>query len=164
MIKTVSWRRGFTLVEMLAVMFMLAVLGGIMAMLLKETMELERMQTEGFDKILQHNALADQFRADVGQAESAPVKWGDYQAGSRTLILQMPKGGHVVYFWKDDNLKRILGEDKKVTERLLPTGDSPVEFFANPKLIRMRLPSLRRGSPLPGQTLEFVAALGGDLR
>src|SRR5207302_3922684 len=68
-------RPGFTLIEMLCVMFLLVVLAGAMAILLKETLEVERLQTEGFDNMLQANALADQFRADVAQAQDAPRQW-----------------------------------------------------------------------------------------
>jgi prepilin-type N-terminal cleavage/methylation domain-containing protein len=162
-------RVGFTLVEMLVVMAMIVVLGGVMAKLLVETIRAERTQREGLDKILHDHALADQFRIDVAQAESAPEKWRDYVAGKDSLILQMPGGGQVVYLWKEKALRHLAVADKTENERRVPTGADgvDVEFShdpLNPKLIVVRLYFLREGKALPGQALEIAAALGGDLR
>jgi hypothetical protein len=60
-------------------------------------------------------------------------------------------------------------EEGKLSERVLPVGGTQVdvEFVrsaANPKLVCLRLHNMRKGSPLPGQTLEIAAALGGDRR
>src|SRR4051794_14162703 len=115
-------RRGFTLIEMLVVMILVAVLGGIMALLLKETLAMERVQADGFDKILQNNALVDQFRADVAQAESAPQEWQQFQAGPATLILQMPGGGHVLYLWQEGVLRRRNVEKSAGAEHTLAVG------------------------------------------
>jgi len=160
-------RSAFTLVEMLAVLILLAVVAGIMALLLKETLGMERMQAEGFDKILKNNALADQFRADVAQAEYTLPTWENNRAGPATLILQMPKGGQVIYLRKEEKLVRRSFEGQKETEQVLPVGSAngDVEFVvdaANPKLVRLALHSLRKGTPLPGQSLFFVAALVGE--
>ncbi len=92
-----SRRPGFTLVEMLAVMFLLAVVAGIMTLLLKDTLDLERGQRLGFDNLVRNHLLADQFRGDVAKAIRAPAKWRDYEANAHTLILQMSADSHVVY-------------------------------------------------------------------
>jgi prepilin-type N-terminal cleavage/methylation domain-containing protein len=168
MIVTGANRRGFSLLEMLCVIVLLALLAGILTALLSETLEVERMQAEGFDKILQKNALADQFRADVAQAASAPDAWQQYKANPQTLILEMKNNSHVVYVWQEGNLVRHAFEDGKEFERILPIGGSRVgvEFVAgpSPKLIRFRLHAIGDGNPLPGQSLEIAAALGGDWR
>ena len=39
-----------------------------------------------------------------------------------------------------------------------------VQSVNGPKMIRLELIPLRQGVPLPGQTLEIAAALGGDWR
>jgi prepilin-type N-terminal cleavage/methylation domain-containing protein len=165
--KNERFRRGFTLVEMLVVMALVVLLSGLMAKLLIETLGVERFQRQAFDKTLQDNALADQFRADVAQAESTPDQWRDYQAGKDTLILQLPKGEHVVYRWQENSLRRLAFAPKSKTERNVPTGDENTELAfihdpQNPKLLRLRLFSVREESPR--QTLDIAAALGGDLR
>jgi prepilin-type N-terminal cleavage/methylation domain-containing protein len=162
-------RKGFTLIEMVCVIILLAVLAGVMAVFLRETLEIERLQAEGFDKILQNNALADQFRADVAQAVGAPPEWQRYQAGPATLILRMPSGGHVVYLPDEESLERRAVENGQLSLRRLPIGGQhvKVEFdraIADSKLIRLRVYTLHKGSPLSGQALEIAAALGGDWR
>jgi prepilin-type N-terminal cleavage/methylation domain-containing protein len=161
-------RRGFTLIEMLVVLALLTILTGILVLLLKETLQIERSQARGFDKVLQNNALADQFRADVAQAENTSKEWQTFKADRRTLILQMPDGNHVVYVQQGDTLLRRAFENGKESVRTLPLGsDVDVEFAGdgdNLNLIRMRMHVLREGSPLPGQALEIAAALGGDWR
>ena len=151
-------RRGFTLIEMLVVMALLTMLTGVLVLLLKETLQVERLQAKAFDKVLQDSALADQFRADVAQAESAPREWRDFKADRRTLILQMPDGDHVVYLQQEDTLLRRAFENGKESVRTLPLGSNvDVEF----KLPGRRQPKslcflrlhvhVREGSPLPGQ-------------
>jgi prepilin-type N-terminal cleavage/methylation domain-containing protein len=161
-------RRGFTLIEMLCVMVLLAVVAGIMALLLRETLEVERTQAEGYDKILHDHALADQFRADVAQAEDAPATWQAYTADAATLILQMKNKGHVVYTWEEDALTRRAFEGENILERALPVhGNVELEFVrtgTGAKVVRMRLIALLAGNHLPGQTFEIVAGLGGDWR
>src|SRR5579862_3328402 len=112
-------RCGFTLIEMLVVMALLTMLTGILVLLLKETLQIERSQAKGFDKALQNNALADQFRADVAQAESASQVWQTFKADRRTLILQMPDGDHVVYVQQGDTLLRRAFETGKQSVRTL---------------------------------------------
>jgi prepilin-type N-terminal cleavage/methylation domain-containing protein len=159
-------RRGFTLLEMVCVMILLVVVGGIMVLLLKETLDVESVQAEGYHKILRNNALADQFRADVAGAEAAPEAWGKYKSDARTLILRS-RNGHVVYLQQAETwLRRSLTENG-ASERALPVDgeDARVEFaHAGPGLIRMRLFRMRGEEPLPGQTLNVDAALGGDRR
>jgi prepilin-type N-terminal cleavage/methylation domain-containing protein len=157
-------RYAFSLIEILCVIALIAVLGVVLAMLLKETIAVERTQAAGFDKILQSNALADQFRADVAQAVVAPEEWNDYKADAKTLILQGKDGQHIVYRWRDGALQRFASD----LERTLPVGPRVgVEFIrsgADPKLVRVRLHTLRDGNVVSGQSLEIAAALGGEWR
>jgi len=114
--------------------------------------------------MLQRNALADQFRADVAQAEKALPAWRDYQSGADTLVLQKSKDSHIVYRWHEGSLKRKAIEGQKEFERVLPVGtEMRVEFVgADSKLIRLRLRMLHNGKAAPGRTVEIAAALGGD--
>jgi hypothetical protein len=116
--------------------------------------------------MLQRNALADQFRADVAQAEKALPAWREYKSGADTLILQKSTDSHVVYRWHEGSLKRKSFAGKQESERELPVGvkESRVEFLeAGSKLIRLRVRTLRDGKAVPGRTVEIAAALGGDV-
>jgi hypothetical protein len=141
-----------------------------MALLLKETLQVERVQAEGFDRIMQNNALADQFRADVAQALAAPLEWQQYKADKRTLILSAPDIGEVVYILNGDNvLRRLFHNDGKISEHTLPVGGESVSAkfdrsAQNPKLLRLLVHGTRAGTPLEGQTLAIAVALGGDQR
>ena len=160
-------RPGFTMIEIVCVMVLLVALAAAMALLLKETLEVERVQADSFDNILQTNALADQFRADVAEAQDGPPAWQQYKADERTLILQMPKG-HVVYARHEETLLRSTFQDGKSAARVLPIGASQVIEFdrapQNSKIVRLLLHAKRGDSRLPGQTLIIAAALGGDWR
>jgi prepilin-type N-terminal cleavage/methylation domain-containing protein len=158
-------RRGFTLTEMLCVMAMLAVIALVMALLLRETLDVERIQTAGFEQMLQRNALADQFRADVAQAEKVLSEWRDYKSGAGTLILQKSNASHIVYRWHEGALKRKSFDGDRELERTLPVGgkDIRVEFSdADSKLVRLRLRMVRDGKAVSGRSVEIAAAVKGD--
>jgi hypothetical protein len=162
-------RRGVSLVELLCVMGLLVLLMGMLTVLLLQTLDLERAQRESSTRMLQHAALADQFRADVACAELAPAKWEKHKASTQTLILQMKNGSHVLYSWHDGKVERRSFEKGKESLRPLPGGEDQVgvEFARDgpdAKLVRIRLSRLRDGVLVPGQTLEIAAALGGDWR
>jgi prepilin-type N-terminal cleavage/methylation domain-containing protein len=162
--RAANTRRGFSLIELLCVIVLLGVLAGITALLLRETLGIERAQAAGFERILASNALADQFRADVARAENAEL-----QADPQRLTLKMKNDDQVTYVWQDGQLHRSAVADGKQSKRTLPVGGKQVgvEFGrdgANPKLVRLRLVPLRETSPVAGQTLEIVAALGGNWR
>src|SRR5207249_536942 len=99
-------RRGFTLLEMVCVMALLVLLGGLMSALLIQSLEVERSQAQSLDYMRQTITLADQFRADVAQAESAPPAWQTYTADSQTLILRMKNEAHILYRWRSGKLGR----------------------------------------------------------
>lgn len=162
-------RLGFSLVEMLCVMSLLGVLGVVMAFLLKHTLDVEHAQASSFNQMLRVNTLADQFRADVAAAESAPQAWMKYKADASTLILTRKDGTHIVYQWHDKKLHRFDFERPAELEWTVPIDPIglDVEFVhatAKSKVIRMRLRSLRNDKPAPGEALEIAAALGGDWR
>jgi hypothetical protein len=147
-------------------MLLLLVLAGAMAFLLRETIETERLLSEGFDQVLKTSALAEEFRADVSRAESAPEAWQRYQAGPQTLILRMPGGSHVVYHPYEEGWERRALENGKLTAHNLPleSSDVEMEFVRGARTITIRLHRLLRGRRVPGQAVEIAAALGGDAR
>ena len=118
----VARRHGFTLIEMLCVMVLLAVIGLIMTLLLRETLDVERVQAASFDQMLQRNALADQFRADAAHSERTLADWRGYASGPDTLILKQGKDHHIVYRWRNGTLTRISFEGEEELERTLPVG------------------------------------------
>jgi hypothetical protein len=139
----------------------------VLTVLLRQSLQAERIQAEGLERLLQTRTLADLFRSDVARAGQAPPAWQDYLANDSTLILQMSEAEHVVYLWQGGKLlRRVLGKDEP--ERTLLVGEKlRVEFgrdAGNPKLLRARILSLREreGKAPPVQTLEIAAALGGD--
>jgi prepilin-type N-terminal cleavage/methylation domain-containing protein len=162
-------RHAFTLVEMLCVMALFALLGTILTLIILGTLEIERTQAAGFDRLLQNKSLAEQFRADVSAADDAPAQWHDRRADEHRLILHMKTGEHVVYVWRDKILVRQIYAEKQSTEAALQVGgpNVDVEFVpAEPagKLVRLRLHTLRKGKRADGESLEIAAALGGDWR
>jgi prepilin-type N-terminal cleavage/methylation domain-containing protein len=162
-------RRGFTLLEILCVIVLLAVIGLVLALLFREIFRAERLQATNYQRMLELNALADQFRADVAQAEAVLPEWQEYTAGPQTLILQMKAGGHLVYRWEDQRLLRRAFERDQFKERILPLGaeEAGIEFVGpghGVRLVRLRVHRLRNGAPLAGQSQEIAAALAGDWR
>jgi prepilin-type N-terminal cleavage/methylation domain-containing protein len=159
-------RRGFSLVELLCVMALLAVVGLILALLLRQTLDAERTQSDSFNQMLLRNALADQFRGDVSRADKQLDTWREFGAGADTLILHMPDDKHIVYRWQDGELERMTFTGDKETKRTVPLGhkELKVEIDASQRLARLRLRALHLGKVLPGRTTEITAALGGDAR
>lgn len=156
-------RPAFTLVELLCVIGLLGVIGLVLALMLKETIDLERAQSASFDAMLQRNALADQFRADVALAEKTLPAWDGYKSGPDILILEASKDRHVVYTWHEGTLTRSERVGKEDQERTLPiAGDTAVEFDRTGKLVRLKLIHTPAGKAAPGRTVEIAAALAGD--
>ena len=162
-------RRGFTLIELLCIIALLAIIGLVMVLLLREAFEIERMQAATFNRMLETNALADQFRADVAAAEIALPEWQDYNAGKQTLILRMKAGDHIVYRWEDGRLWRRAFKKAGFTERPLPVGvqAAKVEFLGPApglNVLRLRVHLTRGESIVPGKSIEIAAGLTGDFR
>lgn len=161
-------RPGWSLLELLVVMMLITLLIGVIAMLMREALTTEQIQAGTYQRVQEGKALADQFRADVAAAETAPANWQNHVAGPDTLILQMKDQVHLVYSWRDGALRRLTISGKDQNTRHLPVpGNTKIEFDRSPpdgNLVRVRLLTVRLGKAVPGQTLEFAAAVGGDWR
>src|SRR6516225_6610308 len=104
-------RRGYTLIEMVCVILLLTVVGGLLVVLLRETLVLKAAQADSDRHMAAQRALADLFRADVARAADAPRRWRYYRADPRTLILEDRRGGHVLYLWQEGRLERRVFAD-----------------------------------------------------
>ena len=162
-------RQGFTLIELMCVMMLLALLLTVLTLLFRDTLRVERIQSAGFDRILQSKSLADQFRADVASAETEELEWKDYQADEATLILRLKNKAHIVYRWHEGKLVRHVFEDDADDQTTtLPVGGKQVdiEFIhaAKQRVVRLRIHPTRDEKREAGRALEFSAALAGDWR
>jgi len=156
-------RAGFTLIEMTAVMAVLAVLISLIGATMLMLSRIEQADAAVFQHMLNHGVLADQFRGDVAQAVSALKEWDRFQAGPHCLILAQGKNAWVVYERDQQGLMRWHFQAGAKTSQRLPIGTRTVDFpRGDGRLLTMRL---RAGEGPPQRTpLEITAALGGERR
>jgi type II secretory pathway pseudopilin PulG len=153
-------RAGYTLLEMTAVMALLAAVLGLGMALILTVMRADHMASRTVRELTRHAELADQFRADVARAIEATVD------GSR-LSLSYAGGGQVVYRWHDGMLDRTVRVGDTETRR--PININPenmsVEFVrpaGERAIVTVRtIEWPPHGSP---RIAEISAALGGDAR
>ena len=162
-------RSGFSLIELLVVITVLLMLGGVLTLLLRLALETEAVQASSFDRLTQISRLADEFRADVASAEKTLPNWQDIQADDRTLILSLNDKTRIIYQWKDGKLRRSIFEPDDFSERIIPikAKDLRIEFVQparGEKVVRLHLHRVQDGQDSPGQTLEIAATLGGETR
>jgi hypothetical protein len=161
-------RFGLSLIEVLLIIVALGMVLVMSASLLAGAYKIEAAAGEAFRRQNCWSALADQFRADAGQARDAPDRFDTYSAGPTCLVLHKADGRHVVYYWSDAQLERVEWNcDDDEIRRIMPLGSerASVEFSRGPAegLVRLRIVP----PPDPGtkdRFLEIAAALGGDLR
>jgi prepilin-type N-terminal cleavage/methylation domain-containing protein len=164
---SVRRRFGFTLVEMLAVMWALAICLGFGVALILAAIRTDQVGAATLRELSRRADLADQFRADVAAADAAPERLGEWTAGTDCLILHTPGGGHFVYRCQNGKLARIVRTGDKETRTPLSVGgeDTRVEFdrpAGDRPLVTLRvLDAPRRGIVWRS---DFTAALGGDNR
>jgi prepilin-type N-terminal cleavage/methylation domain-containing protein len=159
-------RRGFALLEILCVLFMMGILLSLGSVLLLTVLRADHVGAATIDEITRRAELADQFRTDVAAAIETPAKLGEFTAGRECLILHTATG-HVVYRWHDGTLERNArggGPDVRRPISFNPENTT-VEFIRGPgdrPLVTVRVvESPPRGAV---KTVEISAALGGDLR
>lgn len=176
MIRRRSRRAGFTLVEIVVVMFALGILvasGTVMVLAATKAAALTDAATEEFGRLTELSRL---FRADVGGASEMPDKLGDVVAGREALILRRADGSTVVYRMVEGKLERR--ERRSDDERTMRFGFNSLKVvveFSRPSepekakekgkggenLVTLRLTSPRVQS---GRVTEIKAALGGARR
>lgn len=161
-------RAGFTLIEMLVVMFAMSIAFGFGATILLAALRIDQAGAATLRLLAWRTELAEQFRGDVARADAAPERFGEMTGGPARLILHRPDGVHVAYVWHDDGrLERIVRAADGETRRVLPVGASNVSVqFARGDggrpLFTLRLVE----TPPTGSArrVEVSAVLGGDLR
>ncbi|MFO0808442.1 MAG: type II secretion system protein [Gemmataceae bacterium] len=161
-------RAGYTLLEMLVVMWGLAIALGMGIVLVTTLLRADRVSQATLRHLVLRATVADQFRADVGRAADAPDALGEDKRGPACLILRVPDVGHVIYRVKAEQLERIVratdGMDVRRSEPIGPP-ESTVEFGRTegerPTIV-LRLID----APAPGaiRRTEIAAVVGSDRR
>lgn len=161
-------RKGFSLIEMIAVLWGVWAILLISVLLLVAIHKLERSTAASLNRLSNHSALADQFRADVAQASAAPETFGQHKAGPTCLILRDPNGKHLVYRWQEKYLERTEQVGEEIQQQRLDLGKecTGIEFQRTgpeQRLIALKLTE-KPSTTAPPRQKEITAALGGDLR
>lgn len=165
--RTLKKRRGFSLLELAAMIFVLGLLLTMIAGLVWATVRIERAEAESFQRSITVGSLADQFRADVAAAEASLEQLDRHVAGRHCLILQK-KDGAVIYRWTGGRLERSEKTHGEVSMQALtiPVQTTSVEFSRvndKPGLVEIALRP--EGPPAPGKRPILIqAALGGGVR
>jgi prepilin-type N-terminal cleavage/methylation domain-containing protein len=155
-------RPGWSLLELVATMVILAVLLALTFGTVAATMQTEQASLKSFNKLARQGALADQFRTDVAQAKSAPAAFEKLVKGPACLLLEMPDGSYIAYRFEKGHLKRVAYIGKQTDQQDIPLGEKggTVEFTwaGKPagKLVTLRVKT-KSGPPL-----DIAAAVGGD--
>ena len=162
--------RGFTLIEMVAVISMLAVFILVIAATLWGAVKVERADSAAFHRMTVQVQLADQFRADVHHAIECPDSFRELSASPSCLILKMEENRHAVYRSAEQRLTRteFVGAEERTLH--LPAGGDRVSvqfgrLVADAPIVWLRLIESRgAGSSRRDWPVEVRAALGGDIR
>ncbi|MBI3406989.1 MAG: type II secretion system protein [Planctomycetes bacterium] len=163
-----NMRKGFTLIEMSAILTVIGVLMVFGVTMIMGTMRTHTADAELFDRVYLQSALAELFRDDVASAEAAPAQAGDFAADGQCLILRHPESGLIVYRVAADRLVRLekgAGKELEQTYRL-DKDQASVEFQRSGKdnrLITLRLTE-HHDDDRVRRVIEFSAALGGNLK
>jgi prepilin-type N-terminal cleavage/methylation domain-containing protein len=161
-------RTGFTLLEMLVVIFAMSIAFGFGATLLLAALRIDQAGAATLRLMAWRTELADQFRGDVARADAVADRLGELTGGPACLILHRPDGSHVIYQWRDEEgLVRTVRTGDGDTRRVLPVGASNVSVeFARGDGARplMTLRLLEKPPSGPARHVDMSAVLGGDLR
>jgi type II secretory pathway pseudopilin PulG len=179
-------RPGFSLVEMVALMWALGLAMVVGAALLVGVIRTERAAAASYRRLADRGALADQFRDDVGQAAAAPDRMDEWTAGPTCLLLMLADGRRVTYCWDDGHLERSEQRDARTFRRYMPLGidsgprpvpaadregrdmkGTEVEFTRtgnDGRILTLRVSEPPAAAGVASRPVEIVAALGGDVR
>lgn len=160
-------RLGFTLLEMMVVLWALGFLMVIGALLVVAALRTDQSARNTVNRLSQHSQLADRFRADVARAEGAafPKELDQQRETPSSVVLRMSEGHHVMYLWRDGQIERVEEADTKSYQQFAVGRDcTDVEFLwsdLNNPVLTLRLIRTSRGG---NSVLDICAALRGDLR
>ena len=155
-----SKRTGFSLIELLVVMFAIGVILLLLANILLAIVRTEYAAIAAFDRMHKQAELADLFRAEVAQATDVPEFDRDFKASPLCMLLKKEDGVLIVFQAKEGVLERVAleGADRDVREFALESEESRVEFERRGRLLSM---TLRHPNRPP---LVIRASLQGDRR
>jgi prepilin-type N-terminal cleavage/methylation domain-containing protein len=160
-------RRGFTLLEMLAVMAGLAILSLMGVVIIGGAFKIHQATSAAHTRANQHETLVDQFREDVARATSAPASLDKWTAGPTCLILQTADNSQIVYVEKEGRLERWRWPTGGAYV-LHPGPEGTIVSFdrsgPDKKLVTMKLKPPATPHGKERDPLYISAALGGDVR
>ena len=158
-------RHGFTLLEMLAVMWANGLLLLIGCVLVNGMYSIRQATQTTHDRITRQSTLADRFRADVAVGTALPEN-GDGQDASPKVLILAVDGGTIVYAIEAGRVTRTATVDGKRTDTAFVLGKKVSAEFVRPTepidLVTLRLVESRTHGP--ARHSDIGAALGGDLR
>lgn len=161
-------RAGFTLLELSVVLWAVGVCMVAAGAILMTALRADQAGQATVNRLSGRAALAEQFRADVSGAESAPDELDDLAAGPACLLLQMPGGARIAYRWENGSLERIeRGMDARELRRTLPVGPkgTSIEFIrtaGKSGVIILQIAEPSKEGPV--KRTQLAATPGRDLR
>ena len=134
-------RTGFSLVELLVVMFAIGVLLLLLTNILLAIVRTEYAGIEAFDRMHKEAELADLFRGEVAAATSVPDFDEDFKASPLCMLLKKEDGVLVVLRCMDGVLERVAlaGAEREVRAFPLESEETRVEFERQGRLLSMTL-------------------------
>jgi hypothetical protein len=152
--------------EMLTVMVGLGVVLVLGTTMLSAGFRLHKAAGVAQQRLIGRSLLADQFRADVGQAIGVLESAARWHASSNCLILRLAGKKIVIYSWGGKELERweLVGSRTTSRQRVgLDSGCGAVTFARlgqDGKLLVLQLHD--SGAKVDNPRQEIAAALGGD--
>lgn len=152
-------RRGFSLIELLVVMFGISLVLTMLGVLIWATMRIHTASTDSFERLQQQANLADVFRADVAAARESPELRGDFSGSPVCMMIRDEDGALLIYRWHEGRLERKAMREKGEETVDFPVGgeDTSVAFSRRDRLVTMELQSPNRAP------LAIASTLGGNL-
>ncbi len=151
-------RRGWTLIEMIVVMFCLSLLMSLLATVMWGVFGIQAAATASFEDLQSEARLADRFRADVADARDTPELARDFKADPMCLILRGDDGAFIIYLVEEGRVvRKVMRADDFEVDAFRVGGESVVgEFTRDGRTLTLTLRGPKRG------TLNVTACLGGN--
>lgn len=106
-------RKGFTLVEMVVVLIILAMMGSILWQLVNELIYASQSTSHAVNCMLSQDDLVNQIRRDLADAQTMPEAVGDHRSDDHSLLIQ-----------HKTRLIRYCRDEDSVTRDVLPAADN----------------------------------------
>jgi hypothetical protein len=161
-------RSGFVLFEIMIVIWVMILILFLGTTTLLGALKIQKAAAAAFDRQTLRAIVADQFRADVALAATAPDEMEGFKAGPACLILRMTGDKRVIYRWHEGRLERAELVGRGAAPYWVALGGTlETAAFTRSGTEKGRV-ILTFKEPLQSKTtshlVEIAAALGGDLR